>query len=299
MNAAAIAAVLGGAYQSGKWWRCRCPLHRSRGATLALRHGRHGLIIKCWGGCDPSEVRAELRARGLLENSPAAQIEFDPEAEEQRRQDDAARRISRATEIWVSSLSAEGTVVDTYLHGRAIALPAPFPLSLRFLPAGHSYARHPNSNISCPVMLGAVVDRDGMFTGVHRTWLAADGSGKAPVQPDRMTLGRVSGGAIRLGMLDPCPDQTLVVAEGVESALAGSLLLRNPAWAALSATGIEHLILPDAVRSIQIAVDRDANGCGEAAARCAALRWIAEGRRVQLIIPDCIGADLNDLLREA
>jgi hypothetical protein len=37
MTAAEIAATLGGACRSGAWWRCRCPVHGSRGATLALR----------------------------------------------------------------------------------------------------------------------------------------------------------------------------------------------------------------------------------------------------------------------
>ena len=37
MNAAEIAAALGGRYRSGEWSRCMCPVHQSNGATLALR----------------------------------------------------------------------------------------------------------------------------------------------------------------------------------------------------------------------------------------------------------------------
>ena len=37
MSAATIAAALGAAYRSGAWWRCRCPVHGSESATLALR----------------------------------------------------------------------------------------------------------------------------------------------------------------------------------------------------------------------------------------------------------------------
>ena len=44
MTAAEIAAALGGAHRSGAWWRCRCPVHGSRGATLALRDGDWRLI---------------------------------------------------------------------------------------------------------------------------------------------------------------------------------------------------------------------------------------------------------------
>jgi hypothetical protein len=37
--ASEIAKALGGAHRSGEWWRCRCPVHSSRGATLGLRDG--------------------------------------------------------------------------------------------------------------------------------------------------------------------------------------------------------------------------------------------------------------------
>jgi hypothetical protein len=37
VTAAEIAAALGGAHHSGAWWHCRCSVHCSRGATLALR----------------------------------------------------------------------------------------------------------------------------------------------------------------------------------------------------------------------------------------------------------------------
>jgi hypothetical protein len=59
------------------------------------------------------------------------------------------------------------------------------------------------------------------------------------------------------------------------------------------------LILPLDARDIVIAVDRDRKATGEAAARRAATRWVREGRRARLVIPNRLGADANDLLREA
>jgi hypothetical protein len=44
VNAAEVAARLGRAYRSGDWWRCRCPVYGSAGATLALKDGDWGLI---------------------------------------------------------------------------------------------------------------------------------------------------------------------------------------------------------------------------------------------------------------
>jgi putative DNA primase/helicase len=107
-------------------------------------------------------------------------------------------------------------------------------------------------------------------------------------------LGRSAGGAVRLGA--PREDRPLVIAEGIESGLAAAMLTECPAWAALSAVGLERLILPGVARDVLIAVDRDANGVGERAARLAGKRWLAEGRRVRLHIPDVIGADAADLI---
>jgi hypothetical protein len=49
---------------------------------------------------------------------------------------------------------------------------------------------------------------------VHRTYLRADGAGKADVTQAKMMLGRCAGGAVRLSD-GPGP---LVVAEGIETA---------------------------------------------------------------------------------
>src|SRR5262249_38309087 len=66
VSAATIAAALGKTCRSGTWWRCRCPVHASRGSYLALRDGKWGLIVKCWAGCDPRDIRTELCRLGLI-----------------------------------------------------------------------------------------------------------------------------------------------------------------------------------------------------------------------------------------
>ena len=53
-----IAVSLGSARRSGAWWRCRCPVHDSRGPTLALRDGERGLLVKCFAGCEARDVFA-------------------------------------------------------------------------------------------------------------------------------------------------------------------------------------------------------------------------------------------------
>ena len=55
------------------WWRCRCPVHNSKGSTLALRDTASGLAVFCHAGCPRDDVLDELRRLGLLgeRNHPA------------------------------------------------------------------------------------------------------------------------------------------------------------------------------------------------------------------------------------
>jgi putative DNA primase/helicase len=175
--------------------------------------------------------------------------------------------------------------VAAYLAGRRITLPP--PPSVRWAPS----LRRPDGT-NGPAMVARVDNLDSELIGVHRTYLTRDDGG-AWRRRDRASLG---GGAVRLG--ERRSDVPLIVTEGIESGLAASQLSGWPAWAAMSAGGIERLALPSAARDIVIAVDRDPTGTGEVAARSAAQRWLVEGRRVRLVISNRIGADPNDLLRE-
>src|SRR4051794_20551474 len=131
---------------------------------------------------------------------------------------------------------------------------------------------------------------------IHRTWLQTDGAAKASFRDPRLSLGPVGGAAIRLA--EARADQPLIVAEGIETAASAMLAMGWPGWAALSAGGIERLILPPLplAAAVIIAADNDINGVGERAARTAAERWIAEGRKVQIALPPVRGTDWNDML---
>ncbi len=124
---------------------------------------------------------------------------------------------------------------------------------------------------------------------VHRTFIARDGSDKAPVDPQKMMLGPCRGGVVRLGI----PGDVLMIGEGIETCLAVMQATGKPVWAALSTSGLRALDLPGDVRNVIVLADGD--DPGEVAARDAALRWKGEGRRVR-IAPAPHGFDFNDLL---
>jgi hypothetical protein len=48
-------------------------------------------------------------------------------------------------------------------------------------------------------MVAKVVNVDGELIGLHRTFLRPDGSVKADIELQKAMLGRVAGGAVRLG----------------------------------------------------------------------------------------------------
>lgn len=292
MTAARVAAALGGARRSGHWWRCVCPIHGSRtgrSLTLALRDHVRGLAAHCHAGCNRDEILAELRRRGLI---PSRRDGARPGPIYTPRDDpaDTTRRIAWAQRIWASARNAVWTPVECYLAGRGIIISLAVLPSLRWVPA----LRRADGTYG-PAMVVRVDSLDGTLTAVHRTWLDHDDRGQWH-RRDRASLGLVGGGAVRLGELRP--NTPLVIAEGIESAISASELSGWPAWAALSAVGIERLMLPGEARDVVIAVDRDESGVGERSARIAATRWRYEGRRVRLVIPDRVGADANDLLRE-
>ena len=212
-----------------------------------------------------------------------------------------------ALAIWRACGPAEATLVQTYLAARGIDLP--LPDALRF----HAGLKHPSGDI-WPAMVALVTNgADATPLAIHRTFLARDGSSKAPVDPQKMMLGPCRGGVVRLGDLrgagaadaadaDPSgrPLATrsiiggvLMVGEGIETCLAAMQATGHPTWAALSTAGLRALDLPEDVRDVIVLADGDA--AGEAAARDCAWRWKREGRRVRIARPPQ-GTDFNDML---
>ena len=196
---------------------------------------------------------------------------------------DDTRRSEAALAIWESAKRAQGTLVEVYLASRGIHLAA--PVALRF----HPGLKHPSGGI-WPAMVALVTrGSDGKPLAIHRTYLARDGIGKAPVEPQKMMLGPCRGGAVRLAK----PGDVLMVGEGIETCLAAMQASGHPAWAALSTSGLRALDLPKDVRDVIVLADGDE--AGEAAARDCALRWQREGRRVRIARPPQ-GMDFNDML---
>jgi len=128
--------------------------------------------------------------------------------------------------------------------------------------------------------------------GIHRTFLAPDGKGKAPVDQVKMMLGPSKGGVARLG--EPEDDGVLMIGEGIETCLSVTQVTGYPAWTALSAGGLRDLELPPG--DYKVIILADADGSGEKAARAAAKRWVEDERRKVFIAWPPPGQDFNNVL---
>jgi putative DNA primase/helicase len=300
VSAEAIARALGGAARSGDWWRCPCPVHRSRSASLALRDGDNRLLVKCWGGCDARDVLAELQRLELSDDLLAlSALSAQPSMEvvEGQRERDRAlrqRRTANALDLYFNqSRPAAGTLVERYLRSRGIEID--IPNSVR---ASSGWLHHRESGERRPAMLCLVEHVEHGPVAVHCTYLAADGSCKATIDPNKKCFGPVGGAGVWLSTGGP--DEWLVVGEGIENTLSAMQMWHcGSGVAALSATGMRNLVLPSAARHICIAADNDSSGVGQAAARDAAWLWTEEGRTVRVIVPPKPDTDFNDILNGA
>lgn len=188
-----------------------------------------------------------------------------------------------ARALWREAVPARGTLVETYLRGRGLALPGDAPL--RF------HGACPRGRERLPAMLALMSDaRSAAPCGVHRTFLAPDGSGKAPGQA-KMMAGRA--GVIRL-VPDEDVTEGLGIAEGIETALAVMQRMDwQPVWAATSAGAIARLPALPGIEALTIFADRD--GAGMAAATSCEECWQAAGAEVRVLAPP--EGDFDDMTR--
>ena len=196
---------------------------------------------------------------------------------------DEARRIVRAQAI-LAAAGPIGGAAEAYLLSRGLQ---PLPAWERLRTAA---LHHPDSG-EHPAIIAPVTTASGAVEGIQRTFLTADGR-KLPLRDPKLSLGRVRGGAIRLGE----PAAELVLCEGLEDGLSLAQEMRGAhIWAAPGAGMLPAMSLPSIVSRVIIAADNDAPG--EQAATRAAERFATEGRHVRIMRPDPAYKDWNDQLR--
>jgi putative DNA primase/helicase len=193
---------------------------------------------------------------------------------------------------WLEAVSILGTRGADYYASREINLTPVEAQSLGYIPA----LWHWLSQSKFPCVVALVARADGTPVTVHQTFLAYDGSGKAPVEKPKLFPAGVSplGCGVWFGVADHARE--LIVAEGLESTLSAMRLFNAEAGvAALSTEGMRALILPLAALRVRIFADHDELGQGLAAAVDAARVWRGEGRAVVVSRASSISQDASDV----
>jgi hypothetical protein len=209
-----------------------------------------------------------------------ARRRIDPQRLEHAHADAAARdaryarsQLEKARALYRMARPAPGTPAETYLRSRGLT--APIPPTIRFLKPGKP-EHHPA--IIVPFGLpnepepGMVAIRTEAIVGVHLTLLKPDGSEKAAVEPNKLTVGRSIGSPI---VLAPCNDLLgMAIAEGVEDAMSIHQATGLGAWAAGCASRMPALVhaIPAYVAGVVLLVDDDPTGRRNAHLLAAGLR---------------------------
>jgi hypothetical protein len=265
--------------QRGHEHRGLCPFHAEN--TPSFKADRRRQRYKCFGCGAGGDVIDFLMAVENLDIGSAI-----------KRLRELAGSGAEPARVWSTvEADAEGEAKKAYALGVwAAAGPIVDALPLRYLREVRGlHGWRPDAlrwhRSGC--IVAPVTGPEGDLTAIWRIWPRLEG------KVERKGLGPVKGGACRLF---PGKGHRLLIAEGIEDALAGRMLTGLPAWAATSASNMAALVLPEQYREVLILADRDDNGVGLESARALASRLRSEGRKAVVRLP-VAGKDANDVLR--
>jgi putative DNA primase/helicase len=251
-------------------------------------------LVECMLGlefCDAAKRIEEaigIRPRG--QDTPIINVSTAPRAE---TVGDGDTDTDKPLRPWREAGRIRSTAGEGYQAARGHILTDAETASLRF----HGGLWHWPSRTRLPAVVALVARADGTELCAHMTFLAfVNGRfDKAPVKPKLFPKdAHPVGGGTWFGKADP--GREFVVAEGPESALSAMRLCGAVSGvAAMSAIGLERLVLPPEAKLVRIFADHDADRKGELAAIAARRRWRDEGRQVRISLPKQPGEDPNDV----
>ena len=279
-----------------------CPFHNEKSPSLYVVPEKG--MYHCFGcGAHGDAIAFVMRLRNLSFVEAVQHILGLPQDLPRRiphrrspaaQRDDDARTRQRVRALLAESVPIAGTAGATYLWSRALNMAQP---ALRFHPA--VYCSEVGKPL--PALLAPIIDGDDPEPcAVQRIWIAprmvfapdsaAPKDARAMLSVRKKTAGHMNGGAVRLAAAGP----SLGLAEGVETALAASMIFRMPVWATCGAARLGRVWIPDIVERIVIYGDNGRTGRDLGRAAVDLLR--ERGFEAMAVFPDVIFDDFNDQL---
>lgn len=274
------------ARRNGQSWICFCPAHNDKNKrSLALwREEDQSLGLKCYAGCQKSEVVIALENLGVQGLSRSEAVDLDQETPNNRA------KIKGAQLIWDhANQKLENTPAEAYLKSRGIHR---WPTGT----VGFWVERGATPELDELALANPIVDYQGRLQGVQRLYITRAGA-KANVDPSRRINGVRRGG----GTILPGSDPT-VLCEGLETGLSIWLATGYQVVCTLGLANLDKLPLGSGM-GVVVARDLDKPGSKPDKQLWRAIRSLRQrGVTVKVAIPDKYDdlkkSDFNDVLRK-
>lgn len=205
---------------------------------------------------------------------------------------------TKLNSLWANGVKVQASnAAGKYLINRGLNIPE--TRALRFHPSVNHW--HDKVLIGqCPALLSLVTSFDGGVVNIQTTFLTNEGR-KADVPTVKKlspAAGSLSGSSIKIGAPTARQDGSLAlgVAEGLETALAASMLFGLPVWSAVCASGLKSFAPPQTIKNIYIFGDNDISQVGQNVSQELGERLMHEGHVVRVHIPEKAGTDWADVL---
>jgi Toprim domain len=231
----------------------RAPHNKTRKVLRVWQHDDHFLTYKCQR-CGASGWARD----GRTGSGPSVQPR-EPAKAPAATTPPEKDNIETAQWLWRHAQPARGTLVQRYLEARGCWVDSN---TLRLLPARND---HPPAMIAAFGLPdepepGVLEIATSAVRGIHITRLAADGSGKAGTDKDKILLGPSSGWPI---VLAPANDLLgICIGEGIEKTAAYHRATGLGAWVAGAAGRMPALVnvLPSYIEHVDVLADDDFAG---------------------------------------
>ena len=272
----AIVEARGGKWDARRGGMCRCPAHNDGDPSLSVRIGDTSLLFHCFAGCTGVDVLQALRRSGdrVPTTDPATASSSERSATDLQ---------PIAERLWLQGSGLGRTLATDYLASRHIVSHS---AQLRF--HGRVQLGRSAEATYHPALLAAVRDDSGLVA-VHRTFLDPAG-GKAKFDNPKRLLANPGRGTVRIGQ----PARVLGLAEGVETALAASVIHGFPVWAVLGNERFGLVTIPRCVERLIVLADNDAGGTR--AAKLANDGLQRDGLMIETLWPPAQHNDWADVL---
>lgn len=204
--------------------------------------------------------------------TPTKPIFRQPESD--KHQQAAKDRLPRLMRIWHDT-EPLNDFAKRYLSGRGLnANKLPETAAIRFIRKLDYWTQDskgkPLHITTLPAIVAAITDQAGQMQGLHLTYLHQRETGQITkarllhpethqALPSKKMQARFSGSLKGASVQIEQPNQQgqIIIAEGIETALAARELFGLPCMAALSANGLQCVNLPAGVTEVLIAADND------------------------------------------